>query len=174
MKIAISGTHNVGKTTLAEALHDSLPGYEYRTEPYYELSETGYAFAETPSADDYLVQLKHSIKQISSRDTQIIFDRSPIDLLAYIRATGDDELVSELYDEVEQAMKNIDLLVFVPIEEPDRIEGSENELPELRHDVNDILHEWISDLETANIIVTGSTANRQKLVLDQMAIIDAS
>lgn len=52
MKIAILGAHLVGKTTLAEKLHEYLPDYEFYSEPYFELQEMGYAFSEVPTADD--------------------------------------------------------------------------------------------------------------------------
>ena len=42
MKIAITGAHRVGKTTLAKKLHESFPGCDCYTEPYFEL-EDGYA-----------------------------------------------------------------------------------------------------------------------------------
>jgi adenylate kinase family enzyme len=41
MRIAITGAHGVGKTTLAEALLEHLPGYTLETEPYYQLEAAG-------------------------------------------------------------------------------------------------------------------------------------
>ncbi|MEO8664705.1 MAG: hypothetical protein ABI462_04340 [Ignavibacteria bacterium] len=61
MRIAITGSHRVGKTSLIEKLHESLPVYLCIEEPYHELEESGYFFSENPSAEDYLTQLDHSI-----------------------------------------------------------------------------------------------------------------
>ena len=44
MRIAISGSHLVGKTSLAEALADTLPRYELFAEPYHLLEEEGYEY----------------------------------------------------------------------------------------------------------------------------------
>ena len=57
MRIAISGSHRVGKTTLAEALAAELPGYELVPEPYYLLEEDGHVFAAMPSIEDFELQL---------------------------------------------------------------------------------------------------------------------
>ena len=44
MKIALTGAHCVGKTTLAEKLQASLRDYLFIPEPYVELEERGYDF----------------------------------------------------------------------------------------------------------------------------------
>jgi uridine kinase len=49
MKIAISGAHRTGKTTLVEELSRALPAYGVVDEPYYLLEEEGHEFAEMPS-----------------------------------------------------------------------------------------------------------------------------
>ena len=49
MRIAISGSHVVGKTTLAEALAPALPHYELVPDPYDLLAEDGNEFGEMPS-----------------------------------------------------------------------------------------------------------------------------
>jgi adenylate kinase family enzyme len=45
MRIAIFGTHNVGKTSLAEDLLEKLPGYTLEMEPYFQLESSGYEFS---------------------------------------------------------------------------------------------------------------------------------
>lgn len=42
MRIAISGSHRVGKSTLVEALGDALVGYATVDEPYHQLVEQGH------------------------------------------------------------------------------------------------------------------------------------
>ncbi len=84
MKIAVSGAHRVGKTTLVENLHEALPDYECKAEAYYELQETGFDFPEIPEVEDYVMMLEHSIKQITESDGNIVFDKCPVDMLAYI------------------------------------------------------------------------------------------
>ncbi|MBK7174270.1 MAG: ATP-binding protein [Bacteroidales bacterium] len=168
MKIAITGAHRVGKTTLVEILQETLAGYEFRMEPYYELEEAGYEFAESPNVDDYLEQLEYSAKQISSSDDNVIFDRCPVDLLAYIQAIDETINIRTLYNKVERFISKIDLLVFIPIEEPDLIICQDFDLPELRNRVNEILKEsvWTFGIET--IEVNGSLLNRRDQVISRI------
>lgn len=132
MKIAITGAHRVGKTTLAEKLMGYLPDYELRPEPYHELEELGYEFSETPNADDFAEQLKYSIKQIAVSGDNIIFDRCPIDIMAYLEALNGIQYINLMYDKVESVMEEIDIIVFVPIEQPDIIAHQKSDYHELR------------------------------------------
>jgi deoxyadenosine/deoxycytidine kinase len=168
MKIAITGTHRVGKTTLAEKLHEVLLDYEYYPEPYFEMEEAGHAFPEIPTADDYLAQLEYSIKQITRSNSNAIFDRCPVDLFAYIQATDESQNLQSIFSKVQNIMDEIDLLVFVPIEEPDVIGCSESELPELRCDANDIINDLISDFEVETIEVKGTLSERLKQIHEKM------
>lgn len=158
MRIAVIGSHCVGKTTIVEELQKLLPDYEFYPEPYYELEERGYLFSETPTIDDYIAQFEYSIKQISASADNAVFDRCPVDLFAYIQAVNESEDIQIFYQRIEAVLSGIDLLIFVPIEEPDRILCSE--LPELRQEVNEILHDLIGDLDIETIEVSGSIAQR--------------
>ncbi|MDR2036891.1 MAG: ATP-binding protein [Bacteroidales bacterium] len=169
MKLAITGAHRVGKTTLIENLLESLPDYEHIPEPYYELEESGHLFYEIPVVEDYLAQLMHSIKQISRNNGNVIFDRCPIDIMAYIEAIGGHGNIQSLYSKVELIMTEIDLLVFVPIESPDVISCPESELPELRNQINELLTDWIWDFGIETIEVTGTPLARKNQVIDRIS-----
>ncbi|MGC3978412.1 MAG: AAA family ATPase [Paludibacteraceae bacterium] len=168
MKIAVTGTHRVGKTTLAEKLYESFPAYDYYTEPYFELEEAGYIFPEIPTVEDYLSQLECSMKQIAQSNNDAIFDRCPVDLLAYIQATNTSLNLQSLYSKVQSAMNGIDLLIFVPIESPDVIFCSESELPELREQVNDILGDLISDFGVETVEVKGNLSERMNQIQNKI------
>jgi len=58
MKIAVTGSHRTGKTTLVEKLLEALPEYTCKAEAYYELEETGHIFSEIPVLEDYILQLE--------------------------------------------------------------------------------------------------------------------
>lgn len=169
MKIAITGAHRVGKTTLAEKLHEHFNNFELHAEPYYELEELGHIFSETPNIDDFTEQLEYSIKQVSASGDNLIFDRCPIDLLAYIQAIGKSENIESLYHKVQNVITEIDLLVFVPIENPDLISCPESELSELRHQVNEILNEWIWDFDIETLEVNGTLAARLNQVINKVS-----
>jgi GTPase SAR1 family protein len=173
MKIAIIGAHRVGKTTLAEKLQENLADYDLRMEPYYELEELGYEFSERPNIDDFLKQLEYSIKQISTRDSNVIFDRCPIDFLAYIQAIDETKNIQSIYTRIESIMKEINLLVFIPIENPDLIQCQESDLPELRYKVNELLSDWIGDFGIEIIKVKGTLLNRRDQVLNKIFLAGA-
>lgn len=172
MKIAITGAHRVGKTSLIEELLESLPGYTSLQEPYYELEESGYMFSEIPGYEDYLAQLKHAIQQISISECNIIFDRCPVDLLAYLYVVNESDDIQSLYHLVENAMKEIDLLVFLPIEEPDLIGCTGSDMPDLRDRVDEILHDWVWESGIETIEVTGTIISRKNQVINKVAALN--
>jgi hypothetical protein len=120
MRIAISGTHATGKSTLAAELARALPGHIVVDEAYHTLVEEGHVFEDMPSADDFeflieraLVTLRHM------RGGDVLFDRCPADYLAYLIAMDGDS--RRWYPAVADAVTSLELVVFVPIENPDRI-----------------------------------------------------
>jgi Predicted ATPase len=167
MRIAIVGSHKVGKTTLAEELQDHLPGYTLEMEPYYQLEESGYEFSEMPTAEDFIKQFNYSAKLVSQSAGNVIFDRCIIDILAYLHVIDPGRNIQLLFETAQTIIAGIDLLVFVPIEEQDLISGAE--LPKLRNKVNDLLYDWIGDLSIKVVEVSGNTSNRKDQVLAKIS-----
>lgn len=170
MKIAITGAHKVGKTSLAEALMEYLADYELYLEPYYELEENGYLFSETPIVDDFVMQLEHSLKQIAASGDNVIFDRCPLDFLAYVQVLDKLMITQILYRKVEKMLAQIDLLVFVPVEEPDLIPCPDYDLPELRNKVNEILYDLVRDSGVETIVVNGTLLSRKLQIINKISL----
>lgn len=168
MRIAITGAHKVGKTTLAEDLAEHLSGYTLNKEPYYELEESGYLFSEIPDVDDFIKQFEYSVQQIEEAGDNTIFDRCPIDILAYIHAIDQSRNIESLFETAQTILSTIDLLVFVSIETPDLISNQQTDLPKLRYKVNDILDNWIWDLGIDVIEVNGTVSNRREQLLNKI------
>lgn len=160
MRIAVIGSHLVGKTTLAEALAEKLEGYEYLPEPYHQMSEFGYSFADIPDGDDYVAQFEFSIKQIISAGEDVIFDRCPLDILTYYSVVNNGEKIRHLYDKLIAFLPQMDIFVYVPIENPDRMNCQEDELPELRREVDELLREWLDELDIEVVEVGGNLRQR--------------
>ncbi len=165
MKIAYTGAHCVGKTSLAEKLHSLLKEFIFVPEPSVELEEQGHLFSETPNLEDLTVQLEYALERIEVDEPEVIFDRCPLDLLAYIHVIGGAEASRNFYLKVKEAMDEIDLLVFVPVETPDLIDCPESEFPKLRKQVNELLEEWIEAFDLETITVKGTLAEREKQVI---------
>jgi hypothetical protein len=123
VRIAISGVHRTGKTTLAEALGTALPGHSVVSEPYYLLAEEGYEFSDPPTVEDFEHQLERAIELLQEPGRNRIFDRCPADFFGYLQ-THDE---AGRFDRqawlptVAEAMASLDLVVFCAIERPERI-----------------------------------------------------
>lgn len=168
MRIALTGAHKVGKTTLAEDLLEHIPEYVLHREPYYELEESGYIFSDVPDLDDFIQQFEYSVQQIGKSGGNAIFDRCPIDILAYIYAIDPKRNIESLFETAQSILSTIDLLVFVSIESPDLISGQQSDLPKLRYKVNNILDNWIWDLGINVIEVGGTVSNRRNQLLNSI------
>lgn len=147
MRIAISGTHRSGKSTLVEKLSDALPEYSTVDEPYHLLAEEGHEFAEVLSLEDFELQLERSIECLGGGEPDVIFDRCPVDFLGYLLTHPEAEAFDfdAWLPRVQAAMETLDLIVFLPVEERDRIALAASEDNELRMQVNEKLQEIILD-----------------------------
>lgn len=174
MKIAVSGTHSSGKTTLVEGLHRALSGFELFAEPYWILVDEGYEFSAMPSLVEFELQLERSIDLIAVNKQNCIYDRCPIDLLAYLLTHRDSAgFDPDLWlKRVRDAMDLLDLVVFVPIEDPDRIDFSDPD-DNLRERVDEEIRELLAggrfDIENELVEVAGTLEERLRQVLEVVA-----
>lgn len=135
MRIAISGTHFIGKSTLLNDFIKTHPDYRGEIEPYYKLQEEkAIELSLEPSLDSLLEQLDYSIKQLNqcANETNVIFDRCPVDFIAYAMCVADqdsmdinDSEVAERFPEVKEALHHLDLIVFLPITKEHLIDYTE-------------------------------------------------
>ena len=134
MRIAVTGTHFTGKSTFIELITESLKHYEKFKEPYWQLVEEGIRFPKVLRAQDFLIQLGRSLKNIQCSESDSILDRSPLDFLAYIQCCEDAS--SFEYDlwrqEIMLDLSRLDAIFYIPVETPDRIECPNEADPELR------------------------------------------
>jgi hypothetical protein len=146
MRVGISGTHGTGKTTLAAALCARLPGHVLADEPYYLLEEQGYEFGFPPSPEDYRALLACSLRSLSRPLMPgVIFDRTPLDYLAYLAAAGADPVAEADQAALRPAFARLDLLVITPITAETERVLPPAELPGLRARMNDALLELVYD-----------------------------
>jgi hypothetical protein len=147
MKVGISGTHGTGKTTLAQALCAKLPSHVAADEPYYLLEAEGYEFGFPPSAEDYRALLARSVRSLSSPPLRpgVIFDRTPLDYLAYMAATGTDLPGEAGAAALRPAFASLDLLVITLITPETEQVLPTAELPRLRAEMNEALLELVYD-----------------------------
>ena len=172
MRVAFSGTHRAGKTSLIEAVHARMPRYDSIEEPYRLLEAEGYEFSDPPSAEDFQEQLRRSVAVIEGSGVNTLVDRCPLDFVAYLHAIDDSFDVGEHLDAIGTSMGMLDLVVLVPIETPDRITVPTHENRRLRQRVDRLIQELVLDdpygLEMQTLEVSGSLDQRVAAVLRRL------
>lgn len=151
MRIAVTGTHGSGKTTLIDDFADRHRDYAHEQEPYWALVQNGVPFSDGVSLPDLEEQLAASAEMISARagDSDVIFDRCPLDFIAYLEVVGEGQGIDwspsgRLLGRIERALSAIELLVFLPLSQPDEI-GAAIEFPRLRMQVDRRLKSILRD-----------------------------
>jgi hypothetical protein len=186
MRIAVSGTHCCGKTTLIDEFLRAHPEFAHEPEPYTVLQDDyGEIFAAEPSADDFYRQLEFNVSRLRryGPDEWVIYERSPADFLAYLLALNDlgrDEDALQVAHSslgmVREGLQLLDIIVFLPIDDRAGDDVPEWEDEELRREVNrsleDILIAGVFDFFASNCPVVveaiGSTGQRVRTM--EMAI----
>ena len=186
MRIAVSGTHCCGKTTLIDEFLLAHQEFAHEPEPYVVLRDGyGEVFAAEPSADDFYRQLEFDVSRLRyyRPGERVIYERSPADFLAYLLALNDlgrDEdalrLAHSSLGIVQEGLQLLDMIVFLPINDRDGDVVPEWEDVKIREEVNrrleGILIEDEFDFFASNrpvvVETIGSTGQRVRTV--EMAV----
>lgn len=149
MRLAISGTHGSGKTTLAEDFLTRHPGFRHVPEPYEALIAAGAVFSDPPTIADFAEQLEASIAALHEHagEGDVVFERCPLDFLAYIavleRRSGENGFDGDAgRDEIAEAIATLDLIVFLPLPADGTMAA---ELPKLQRAVDRELRSLLRD-----------------------------
>lgn len=128
MRIAVSGTHSVGKSTFVQDFIKAHPDYVAEDEPYRALCDQyDIKFGKKSTRFCNGIQLYHNIsrvKQYTQPSCQVVFDRCPIDYIAYSLYTARHRqtdlnlaFVNSLIEPVREALQFLDVILFVPLSE---------------------------------------------------------
>lgn len=171
MRIAISGTHGVGKSTLIDEFLSRHQEFTHEPEPYTVMVEDfGEEFSDEPNVEDFRRQLEFNIERLRQHGPgeKVIYERCPIDFLAYIDAL-ESGTVEALLEPVVQAMQDLDLIVYLPL---DKDQTLESEYPKLQKAVDRRLSKMLLDdelgiINTPVVEASGSTAQRLSVVVNE-------
>ena len=133
MRIAVSGTHCTGKSTLIDEFLRTHTDFVHEPEPYAVMvEELGEEFSAEPCVEDFERQLEFNIDRLKQheRGERVIYERCPIDFLAYIECRSPQ--TTSVTDEILDAMQRLEMIVYLPIE--NTIES--DEFPKLRKAVD--------------------------------------
>jgi deoxyadenosine/deoxycytidine kinase len=146
MRIAISGTHTMGKSTLAEDFVKKHPEFVLEPEPYHVLQEQfGINFAAEPTQESFITQLEYSLERTNAYEKKdnVIFDRCPLDYIAYLmyvskRGFGNTSLEHwrDLMRQVAKSLERLELIVFLPIVDQQEMIFSSDEDENFRIEVD--------------------------------------
>jgi len=145
MRIAVSGTHCTGKSTLIGHFLHAHPDFVHEPEPYTVLQDDyGEVFSAEPCADDLYRQLEFNIGRLRSHRVgeRVIFERCPVDFVGYLLALDDlgresnKRLIEESLGLANQTIALLDLIVFLPLDDMDFKVMGESEDQELRRVVD--------------------------------------
>ncbi len=137
MRIAVTGTHGTGKSTFIDDITAAHPRFESVAEPYWLLAQQGLPSADGASVPDLERQLAESCRLIAGHaGGDVIFDRCPLDFIAYLEVVSTGEGYEWLpggreLAAIGKALARLDAVIFVPLVTPDEIALS-IELPRLR------------------------------------------
>ena len=136
MRIAISGTANLGKSTLIKDFLQEWPMYGYEVTSYRNIvAEKQLPHSKQTNKESQKAILEYmvdSLKQFD-KDDKVIFDRCPLDNLVYsmwaMSQEGndvDEDFVDECIPIVREALTNLDIIFFLPITKFNKIDIVEN------------------------------------------------
>ena len=127
MRVAISGSHSLGKSTVVNDWVALNGDYMREEEPYRVLSLRGpyeILFGDASTRLHNGIQLYYSIGRLNRYSTsveQVIFDRASVDCIAYSRYTAnqhftdiDHDFVLSMVSAVRESLERLDILAFVP------------------------------------------------------------
>ena len=123
MRVAVSGSHGTGKSTLIAAFLAQRPEYAHEPEAYEELADDIALLAsEGPDIEGLAALLVHTVSAVGRHrpGAAVIFERTPVDYLAYAAATRSiaraerDEFMRTYVPVVRAAVCSLDLIALLP------------------------------------------------------------
>lgn len=125
MRIAISGTSGIGKSTLIADFLKTWPNYKTPESSYREFFKVNlYPHSKNCNQEGQWAILNHMIDEMQkySKDDNVIFDRCPLDNLVYSLWASekgasdlDRDFIEKCIPIVKESMKHLDVIFFIPI-----------------------------------------------------------
>jgi hypothetical protein len=131
MRLAVSGTSCLGKSTLIKDFIQEWPIYKTESSTYRDLIKSkNYPHSKNVTKEGQWAILNHMIDELQKhdKDDNIIYDRCPLDCLvyslwAYDHNTSDidDAFISKIIPIVKNSLHHLDIIWFIPISKFNKI-----------------------------------------------------
>ena len=123
MRVAVSGSHGTGKSTLIAAWLERRPDYAHEPEAFEALGDEIDVEDEGPTADGLRLLLAHTVSTLDRHPAgaSVLFERSPVDYLAYAAASrgwprgSPAAFVEAALPLVRRSLARLELIAFLPI-----------------------------------------------------------
>ena len=125
MRLAVSGSHGTGKSTLIAAFLDLRPDYAHEPEAFETIGDdVDLRDAEGPTAEGLHALLEHTARALAqyTPGTCVVHERSPADYLAYASASRRswpkgtvEEFLSDHADVVRSSLRHLDAIALAPV-----------------------------------------------------------
>jgi len=121
MKIAFSGSGNVGKSTLIQSFLKKWPMYRTPAKTYRDIiKENDLKHSSNTTAETQLLILDWMTQTLEANKNEkhVVYDRCPLDNLAYTLHAAEKDQVSEdvlgvTVDVVRRSLKNLDIIFWI-------------------------------------------------------------
>jgi nicotinamide riboside kinase len=170
IKIAITGAHSVGKTTLFNYLVEHY-SRNYKVEKISEVARKmiRQGFRMSKDITDYGIATYAHEYLSSERNANgdiLISDRCLIDLFAYITCNNSVKVKSNYVKLIKEivylAKDSYDIYFYIPIEIPFEFDGIRPEDENYRHNVGSTILNILKTMNVNYVEITGSILERQK------------
>lgn len=184
VRIVVSGTHASGKSTLISDFAAVHREYDVLPDPFELIDES----LDAPSARVFLLQLQISAERLYEvrPDANVIAERAPLDFLAYLaaldetgRGASSDQVFERARALTATAMRQVDVLVLLPLNSVDQIWVPADEDHDLRDAMNGALLELSDDPDlvgqrTRVAELTGDRSRRLALLESSLPLLGTS
>ena len=154
MRVAVTGSHSTGKSSLIAAFIAKRPQYVYEPEAYEVLADDiTLMSSEGPDPEGLKALLEYTASVLANhgRGASLIFERSPVDYLAYAAATRSmtsserAEFMRAHAPTVRDSICNLDMIVLLPVSTKGPIASRPGENQRFRKRVDDELRRALID-----------------------------
>lgn len=178
MRVALTGSHGVGKTTLLKALKEKLPGYDIQIESLTRKAVSGADKLNMGTVDESEKLIAEAyMESFLKAPKDFIASRHMIDVLAYstylqkknnnIEDSTMEDIMSKIQEVVDK--KIFDLVIYIPIEFELKEKGEYREGQEdltYQRDVDTIMKFLLWAYGIPYVTITGTVEERVTKVLN--------
>lgn len=155
MRVAVSGSHGTGKSTLIAAFLARRPDYAAEPEAFEILADDiDFASPDTPTPDGLDALLRYTVAAVAAHPpgANVVFERSPVDYLGYAAASrrawdadARADFLREAIPVVRASLRNLDLIVLLPVSRRGPVQGRADEDDKFRRRVDRCLRSALVD-----------------------------